>query len=658
MKLTVGAFSLLFAAGAAMADTTTSSFPYQQENALTRHYSLTVPTTVSSFENPTPVPETDKGPMQTSEHVAVIKAKVVNFTASDPEDWDDGTNAVGKVQASLSMKYDENDLLTWMGYTKDGWVPLTGEAVSPTEGPWSVKIDIDYSVTPSKVRYSVYSGVEANGTYVELKPTGASDAWLPLGGNLAKVEDIRLLGYGTVNGVSGDCAARPFNGSVTMTESFNMQYENLKVHVVAEDAWGDTAKVTLKKDGVPVENAVVYGAVKDGACKFDADFTGKTVVGEDYTYDVEFLKGDEKTGTKIGQADTSGKTVKLYSEIEWFGFKNGAFEKATAEGIAINETTGTFASEDDEDVGNINPQKVSDDGAQTTVETMVIVAGVSPIGELPTEDGQQFAVSLATVTENDATVRKWAYRVGAGDWTAPTIAGLATENGTYYVKVTFDYRAGIKKGTCWVKPEGGEYVALVTDFTLDTATKLAGTSVLGGDVGYMNASFKTVSPAPIEPQGNTITVGASNAQFDLANARAMSYGVVTETGSGHFSWKDSSDKYATYDGSTLTMHDGPPPNGMDSYESYLLDLDPEDETSKPIVKQVQNDDASKITFELPGLSPKPESETGVAVSYELIEQAKPTATTADKITPFTDTVTVDLPASGAKYYKVNIKTTK
>lgn len=647
MKLSVGAFSLLFAAGAAMAG---ADFPYA--DSLTQRYSLTGPTTISSFETKTNVPKVEEG-MLSSEHVAVITADVANFTAADSDDWDESMASalLTGIQASLSMKYGDNDQLTWMGYTASGWVPLTG--VMPTEGAWSVKIEIDYSVSPSKVRYSVCSGVEANGTYVELTPTGASDAWLQLGGTKSVVTGIDLLGYGTVNNVSGDCAARPFSGTVTTTESFNMQYEKLKVNVSVTGAWGDTAKVTLKKDGVPVEKAVVYGAVTDGACNFDADFTGKTVVGEDYTYDVEFLKGGE-TGTKIGQADTSEKSVKLYSEIDWFGFKEGAFEKATFEGIAINETARTFASADDEIVGNINPEKVSDDGAQTTVETEVIVAGVSPIVELPTEDGQQFAVSLATVNG----VRKWAYRVGSGDWTAPTIADLATENGTYEVKVTFDYRDKQKTGTCWVKPAGGDYVELVTGFTL-TTNKLAGTSVLGGDVGYMNASFKTVSPAPVVPKNGKIEMNGSNVKVDLAQASEGEYAVDKKSASGYLSWKDAGGKYATLDGSGLTVKTGTPANGLSSYESYLLGLDPDKADSKPIVQQVQNNDANRITFKLPGLSPKPESVTGVAVSYDLLELATPKAETGVS-TPFTDgnTVTVDLPASGAKYYKVNIKTTK
>ena len=644
MKLTVGAFSLLFAAGAAMAG---ADFPYA--DSLVTRYSLPTETQISSFDAATPVPQVGDG-MLASEHVAVITAEVANFTASDPDDWAEciGSDSLAGLQASLSMTYNEKDELSWMGYTKNGWVPLTGAGVTPSEGAWSVKIEIDYSVPTKAVRYSVKASGASN--YTVLKADSCE--WLQLGGNVAKVNDIGLLGYGTVSSVSGDCAARPFEGEVTTTESFNMQYEKLKVNVSVTGAWGDTAKVTLKKDGVPVENAVVYGAVKDGACNFDADFTGKTVVGEDYTYDVEFLKGGQ-SGTPIGSSET--KSVKLYSEINWFGFDGSTFVNAETTGIAINGTTGTFASEDDEIVGNINPEKDSDDGAQTTVETEVIVAGVSPIGDLPKADGQQFAVSLAT----DNGVRKWAYRVGSDDW-EPSDATVATENGTYEVKVTFDYRDGIQTGTCWVKPEGGDYVALVTDFTLGTATKLAGTSVLGGDVGRMNASFKTVSPAPVVPKNGKIEMNGSNVKVDLAQATAGEYTVDKKSASGYLSWKDADGKYAKVVGDNLVIAaDTAKKNGMDSYESYLLDLDPEDETSKPIVKQVQNDDASKITFELPGLSPKPESVTGVAVSYDLLELATPKAETGVS-TPFTDgnTVTVDLPSSGVMYYKVNIKTTK
>ena len=641
MKLTVGAFSLLFAAGAAMAGT---DFPYA--DSLENRYSLTTETQISSFEAETSVPKVGGG-MSTSEHVAVITAEVANFTASDPEDWTAGTNSVGNLQASLSMTYNENDELSWMGYTATGWVPLTGG--TPTEGAWSVKIEIDYSVPTKAVRYSVKASGASN--YTVLKADSCE--WLQLGGNEAKVKDIGLLGYGTVNSVSGDCAARPFDDSLVATSSsFNMQYEKLKVTVTGTNVWGDAAKVTLKKVGDSTWAAEKSGALKvnpDGSLTFVADFSDDTsvVVGEEYTYDVTFMKGVEELNTS-----TDKGSVKLYSEIDWFGFDGGEFVNATTNKIAINANG--FASADDEIIGDVNPVNSSGDGLQTTVETMVIVAGVSPIDELPTEVGQhqQFAVSLAT----DNGVRKWAYRVGDGKW-EKSDATVATENGTYYVTVKFDYRDGKKTGTCWVRPENGADVVLTNNFELGEATKLAGTSVLGGDVGRMNASFKTVSPAPIEPQGNTITVGASNAQFDLANARATSYG-VTETGSGHFSWKDSSDKYATYDGSTLTMHDGTPANGLSSYESYLLDLDAEDATSKPLVETEQVADASQIKFVLSGVNPKPESETGVAVSYTLQAMDEPNGEVKTEARFEDGAATVDLPASGAKYYKVNIKTTK
>jgi len=638
MKLLIGAFSVMLAAGAATAG---DSFPYN--DSLTQRYALVTQTKISSFATPTNVPAVAGG-MQTSEHVAVITSDVAEFTASDAEDWAECSAAVGAdVQASLSMRYDENDVLSWMGYTAEGWQPLSG--VEASEGAWTVKIEIDYSLQTKSVRYSVKSpGVDS----YSVLTNGAGVVWLPLGGNVSVVQGIDLLGYGTVNSVSGDCATRPFVGEVTTAENFTMQYSNLTVRVVATNAWGDTVQVTLKKDGAAVDGAVATGAVRaDGTCDFIANFTGKTVVGEDYTYDVQFLKGE----TAIETQPEKG-SVKLYSEIDWFGFREGAFENATTNGIAVNETTQTFASEDDEIVGTVTPSKVADDNAQTTVETEVIVAGVSPIAELPTEVDQQFAVSLATVD----SARKWCYRVGSGDWTA-SAAAIDTTNGTYCVKVTFDYRDGKKTGACWVKPKDGEYVPLVEGFSLAGKTKLAGTSVLGGDIGYMNASCKTYTPAPTVPEEGEITV-TSNTKLDLTATTNGTYTVTCE-GAGHLSWKDSDGKYAkVVNGKLVIGNDSDKKNGMDSYESYLLGLDPDVATSKPVVASEQIENASKIKFVLSGIEPKSAAETGVAVSYELQEMSDPKATTGTS-TPFTDgAATVDLPASGAKYYKVKINFAK
>ena len=119
--------------------------------------------------------------------------------------------------------------------------------------------------------------------------------------------------------------------------------------------------------------------------------------------------------------------------------------------------------------------------------------------------------------------RAWAYRVGSGAWTAVT--GVPTANGSYDVRVVFDYKA--KTGNCWIKTsaEGdASYHLIVSNFALTTAT-LNNAAVVGGGISEMNASYRTTAPAEVLPQGNAIVIDR-NAEVRLENLTAgTSYAV-------------------------------------------------------------------------------------------------------------------------------------
>ena len=647
-KLVVGGWCLVVG-GWCLAGT----FPYA--GSLTERYSLGA-TEVSSFDNPVTATGSK---MQETEHVAVIETSVADFCASDDAKWATGVAAVQSAQAALSMKL-ENGVPVWMGYTANGWVPLTGKTA--VEGEWGTKVEIDYSVTPHLVRYSVKAAGEPAYTVLG----NNNQDWLPLGGSAAKAGDVKLYRFGEVSGLTGRCATRPIEAKVAASESYDMSYANLKVDASVSEAWGAESFDVVLKNANGETVATKTATVASG--RFVADFSDVAVPGGAYSYSV-VLSG-------IGQQGVVGKgrtDVELFANVGWFGFADGAPVKATKDANADVVSAALVQKPGASAEGKVLPATHAPDGAIVTTVTRLEVKGVYTWPELTQVAAvSQFALAPCRPDNSDdpsvLKERTWAYRVGSGAWTTSSAANVPTANGSYDVKVVFDYAA--KTGNCWIKlsTEGdAAYRRIVTDFAL-TDTKVSNAAIIGGGISELNASFKTTAPVEVLPTGNTIVID-KNAEVRLENlAAGTAYAVQGASGKAHLCWADAKGdsgtvRWAKVVDGKIVAHDGAPANGVDSFESHVLGLDPEDAQSRPLIAAEQNAEPDTLVLKLPKVRQRDQSETGVAVRYCLVtsdDTSFATETTAQEVTNVLagegPTFTADLPSSGGKvrYYRVKI----
>lgn len=187
--------------------------------------------------------------------------------------------------------------------------------------------------------------------------------------------------------------------------------------------------------------------------------------------------------------------------------------------------------------------------------------------------------------------------------------------------------------------------------------KLSGT-YKGADLASAKDAVTVALATPkMTLEGNTIVL-SSNAEVDMANTAAGPYAVSSAAGKKcHLKWTDANGKYAVMSEGMLTVKEGQPANGMDSYESYVLGLNPTDSTAKPYMASVQTDNPNEFTFTLPNINPKSESETGVAVSYDLIASTDPSFPDGKKAVVATATekqLSCVLPSDKVTYYKIEI----
>jgi len=621
-------------------ETLAGTFPYAQ-NMTTRYQAGA--TEVASFDSPVDIPAVAGG-MQANEDVAVFESGIIDFCASDAENWATGVAAVGTAQASLSMKVVDSSCV-WMGYvggTGDSWVALTGPTAE--EGEWLVKVEIDYTNGKS-VRYSVKRPADAS--YTALTSGGAS--WLPLGGNATRISSVKLYGCGSVASLLGKCAARPIEGTVTSGESYSMNYGNLKVSAQVADVWGaEGVRVTLK-DGNGKTLKTVDGTISGDA--ITADFSDVATPGASYTYDVVL------TGRGQSVTSKSGASVDLFGNIDWFGFSNGAFVKSSAQNITAGASS--FAA-NDAVVGTVTPSVASSENALTTVDSRLVIDGAYAWSALPADGTPQFALALA---RTDAGTRAWAYRIGSGAWTAIDSA-FTTDNGTYDVRLVLGYAATPRTAACLIKlASASDYTTLVSGLAL-SAAKLNRVAVRSGDFAALAASYATTNAAPaaVDESKSEIALSA-NTELDLSTAtQTKAYTVSKPAGKSYrLAWKDGQGAYATMEGGVLTVKKGAPQNGVDSFASHILGLDPENAQAKPFAAGEQNADSDKLTLSIPNVRQRSAAETGVDVTYRLVESTDASfstkSTTATSVNE--TTFSADLPKNGSvKYYRIEIELAK
>ena len=442
---------------------------------------------VASFENPVEIPAVNGG-MPMTDSVATLYAAVVDFCASDEENWTKGTNAVWTAQAALTLKLVEG-VCKWMGYTGGEWKEFAADGAIAEEGEWAVKIDIDYTVEPALIRYSVKKPDAAD--YVTLLCGG--NAWVRTGTTAVeqKVNHVRLYGCGETGLVQAKSGARVASaGSIAAANNLTLASTNLSITVTATDTWGvNTAKVTIndQERTATLVNGVAVIDVSD--C---------IEMGEDYTYGVSLTGNYRGKGLSV---DGGTKEVFIGNQDTWFTYEGGVFSNAVADANLTN-AGGVLSAAQVSPRGCVNPIEAAP-GEPVAIEfvSTMVVAGAVQESALESLDAANAKAALTVVRFRDGD-RNWAVRTMDG-WKRLTGEGISAANGTYTVRMSFDYRDDEKTVTYAIKNAAGEFVTLADadgddEFAAGDAV-VAKASLLGGKVSSIIATCKSVPKAEDDP---------------------------------------------------------------------------------------------------------------------------------------------------------------
>lgn len=481
-------------------------FPYGTDVSV-RHEACRI--TASSFETEVGIPSVEGG-MPYSDSVATVYAAIAEFCASDEENWREGTNSVGDVQASLAMKYD-NGICKWMGYTAGEWKEFSAADAVAENGEWDVKVDVDYTVSPARIRYSVRKPGAAD--YVTLLNEG--DDWVPVGttDGGCKLDEIALCGYGDAYSVFSMSGARAASfGSLEVANRLTLESMNLVVSVRATDTWGvDAAKVLI--NGQERTAAFVEGEAL-------VDVSDCIEMGGDYTYDVSLIgicRGKDLT------VSGGSKDVYVGNTDMWFAYEGGVFTNAMADANLTNEG-GVLSADPVSPRGRIIPAEALPCRPDTIelVSTLDVAGAVqeSALDGLDT-DGSKSA--LTVVRFGDGT-RAWAV-LAADGWKKLAGKGVSAANGTYTVRMSFSCEDGAKTVAYAVRNASGEFIVL-EDENGNTAfaagdSLVAEASILGGAVSSLAVTCKSTPKAEKDP---AIDPSRGETEIVIKAADAMSAG--------------------------------------------------------------------------------------------------------------------------------------
>ena len=564
--------------------------------------------------------------------VAELNMSGVTFTAIDAAEWDTFVDGLTDAAAMLAVK-DTSGTLAWYGYSGSSWVALTGPAID-LESAYDVKIGFD-KTAGNKIRYSV----KANGAETWTDLTSDDVAWLAQGSGAAtQLSSVMLKGTGSINSGALASGVRGAYANISgVVQSYSFDYSNVVFKVTVGDVtYADKLKITLN-DGTGekvIEQAIV--ANQDNVI----DFSGKNLVpGTTYECTIEVVKTDAPSMT-----DSHSEPVTLSATADWFGFNNGTFVKANTDNVTVDE--GKFGPTDEELPAVITPTSESAANAKSKVE--ITVDYTDAFAETTSYDNAQSALAL--------TSDGWKCLAG-GDWTAIANDKVSTDKGIYATRAEFDYTVNPSKVRFSVKQGTGDWYVMKNNetewFALSgAATKLNGTSFVGsGKIAAIAATYSSTDPIPPTIGEGVITLAGST-DVKLNDVNAGEY-TISSTAGKNFSmkWSDADNKYAKIENGKLKVISGTPANGIGSYDSYALGLDPTSAASKPVLDAAQNASAENVSFKVANVVPN----TEVAdVTMKLVTMDAPDATTGTE-TPIAagEGVQIDLP-SGVRYYKVKI----
>jgi len=525
--------------------------------------------------------------MAASNSIAIVHMDDTQIQAMDAEDWATCADMIGSdIQAAFTLKAEDDGTLKWMGFTGGSWVSLTG--VTPAEGTYDVKIDLDYSlrvqaeINAPRIRYSIRPA-DSSGEYT---PLVGDTEWIAIGtSDRYVVNGVDLYGFATTGPVAADAGVRPAEGSVAKVEDVSMSYDKMTLKVAATDTWGvDKVVVTLRNRFDGTVNVVTQTLAQAERGTNTFDLSDSIFAGHSYSYAVQL------TGSYGGSAistQSSHAGVDLFSTNSWFYFTGTGFVNATKDANITVEDGAFFATNEDVE-GRITPTGTAPANVGTVVTTVMDVSGICPDGDLPTfddDDRPQFAITLGGT---DDSHRRWKY-YSNGAW-HDGADGLPTVNGTYEGRATFDYTSighPVVVYEIRLMTDAGSYfepMAASVDISQAGKAALAAVAVCGGgSVSKLDATVKLAEPPPVQPDNEKHEIVVErNATVSLESMDTARPYTITKTAGRHLQWTDAAGKYAKVNSQgKLEVKSGTPANGLSSYHSHVLGLDSDKALDKP-----------------------------------------------------------------------------
>ena len=609
------------------------------------------------------VPEVS--PMPSSDSIVTSHIRYGGLHAiEDEEIWTKAAEAARAAQAALVVRRthgEDGTVDRWMGIVggaTPGLVELTGPAIG--RGLWEAEIDIDYTRTPTRIRYRVREN--PSDVWSVLTAEGTPDGWF-LSGNAEafRLSAVQICGDGTVDSVVASSGRREgeaeFRGTM---ERFSFDYDRLALDVSVGDVWSmDALVVTLisASGTVAVTNELTPRAVNT------IDVSGLIRPGERYVYEVSAI------GTYRGASFASGAgesaLVAAAADDGWFGFWDGGFVNAVTNG-GFRVAEGTFAAALSTNAAVMSAATPCAGTTNLSADVTVECGDAYDWYELAGlgTDGSQGSLVLA---ETDENVRTWAcWDAADREWKALSADGVGTADGTYRIRAEFDYAA--KKVRYSVRV--GDALKVLADsagatwFALPADAEPLSTVAFRGEADYSRFTVGYVfsdraDAARIDGATRKIRL-LGNAVLDLSDADIASGEYAVENIAGkrvsYLAWTDSGSRYAVRENGKLTIVEGVPANGRPSYASYVLGLDPADADRQPMVDFVRDAETDTFRLTLLNVQPRSEAETGVRVKFAL-EQSDDVRFGESEVGEDADVpeFTVPIPDAPSRFYRIKIR---
>ena len=615
---------LAFAGVDAFAATPAMTFPYGTEMTV-RHRTPSAVEIDGTYQVP-PV----GGGMPSSDTVARTCFEMLEMEIVPVERWSLASASAEGGQAALCIREKDDSSWAWMGYSNGAWIELEG--VEPQPGAWVVRMDFDYThgETQVKVRYSVRSG-DSSGDYVMLHPLGSDAPWLESGITAkTRMASVECYGDGAISSAVAESGQRQGYAETATVEDYRMDYLGVTLDVAVGETWGVDTLVATVKDADGNVKGEVRKALSDAQDdKVRLDLSAYTKSGESYVYDLKLTGEYNDTPMTCKKGESQ---VDLFSMVDWFGFDGTAPVKASVQGLTMSG--GVLSATDPSGKGSLIPDASETESSPTVVKATLGVQGAVQSWELPALSVAESQGALVMVQFGGSVGRSWAvWSATANDWVAMSGTGVGTGNGSYEVRAEFDeissvrsVRYSVKVGSDYVVLKDGsanEWFALPAEATQLNCVSLAG----GGGITSLEASYKALGPVPeVSVKDGKIEL-TSNTELDLAKSSLETdrgYPVQNPPGKTfHLRWTDAKSgdattKWAKVENGQLKTVAGAPANGLESFSSYALGLDPTKEFDKPaaVVKAGGMQSGEGVTVHVPNVVKENLPDAGVEVLFQ------------------------------------------